>query len=465
MPTDTSPRFAFQLPARLAVPISVVAGVLLLVGTTPATAPAPAQAQTRASAGHRVVVNEDGVLVIDGRKVFPIAFTMPPPAGGRTPGGREALGELHDAGANFLRTGVIGGAWDDAALEREQQYLDAAARNGMYCLVGLREASAIGDKTDRDGRHEALLRRIVSRFKDHPGLGGWKGADEPEWGKVPVDSVVHAYRVIKEVDPNHPVWIVQAPRGTVESLRAYDPAYDITGCDIYPIGYPPGTHSLRPNKEISMVGDFARTMREVTAGAGGGSGSGSGSGRKPFWMTLQIAWSGVIKPGKTLRFPTLPQERFMTYQSIVNGARGVVYFGGHLEQACTPEDAKLGWNWTFWNRALRPVVEEIGERSPLYPALVAPDAKLPVKVEGADGIEFCVREAGDGDVFLIACKREGATVEARFTGLPRELTDGEVLFESPRRVTAKDGTFTDWFAPFDVHVYRFRGGRPARQVK
>jgi hypothetical protein len=434
------PPFVFrQAPSRSVLPIAF-AVVLLSLHIV---------ARPTAAAGHRVTLNDDGVLQIDGRPTFPIAFTMPPPPDGKTPAGRDALEELHDAGANFLRTGVMGGPWDDAALDREQRYLDAAARHGMYCLVGLREASAIGDKTDRDGRHEAMLRRIVGRFKDHPGLGGWKGADEPEWGKVPVNAVVRAYQVIKEVDPNHPVWIVQAPRGTVESLRAYDPAYDITGCDIYPIGYPPGTHSLRPNKEISMVGDYARTLREVTAGT-----------RKPVWMTLQVAWSGVTKPEKTLRFPTFPQERFMTYQSIINGARGVVYFGGHIEKSLTLEDAKLGWNWTFWNRVLRPVVEEIGERSPLQPALVAPESKLPVKVEGGDGgIEFCVREAGGGDVFLLACKREGATVEARFTGLPRELNDGEVLFESPRHVAAKDGAFKDWFGPFDVHVYRFRGSR------
>jgi hypothetical protein len=29
------------------------------------------------------------------------------------------------------------------------------------------------------------------------------------------------------------------------------------------------------------------------------------------------------------------------------------------------------------------------------------------------------------------------------------------MFESPRRVRAEAGTLVDWFAPFDVHVYRF----------
>jgi NAD(P)-dependent dehydrogenase (short-subunit alcohol dehydrogenase family) len=40
-------------------------------------------------------------------------------------------------------------------------------------------------------------------------------------------------------------------------------------------------------------------------------------------MVLQISWSGVLNPGKTLRMPTFPEERFMTYQAIINGARGI----------------------------------------------------------------------------------------------------------------------------------------------
>src|SRR6185436_14963202 len=187
---------------------------------------------------------------------------------------------------------------------------------------------------------------------------------------------------------NHPVAVTHAPRGTVESLRRYNPTADITGADIYPVGYPPGTHSLKTNKNISMVGDYTRTMMEVA------------DGRMPVWMILQIAWSGVIKPGKTLRFPTFAEERFMTYQAIINGARGLIYFGGHLEQGLSPEDARLGWNWTFWRRVLRPVIEEIGSHSPLYPALTAQDSKLPVSVQNGNGIEFCVRQNGN-DLFVI----------------------------------------------------------------
>jgi hypothetical protein len=400
-----------------------------------AAAPTPG-----AEAASHVSVNDDMVLVIDDRKVFPIGFTMPPPAAALAPNGKNAIAELSEAGATFLRTGVMGKAWDDEAIAHERKWQDAAAKHGMYCWVFLRELASIDGK---DPKREAMLRKVVNTFREHPGMGVWKGADEPEWGKLAVPPLVRAREIIRELDTNHPVAVTHAPRGTVSTLRPYNASADITGADIYPIGYPPGAHSLGTNKQISMVGDYTRTMMEVA------------DGRMPVWMILQICWSGVIKPGKTLRFPTFAEERFMVYQAIINGARGLIFFGGHIEKGMTPEDRKLGWNWRFWNRVLRPVIEEIGTKSPLYAALVAPETKLRVKVTPEiAGLEFCVRET-ETDIFVLACKREGDTKQFRFSGLPLAQSEGDVLFESPRTVTLKEGSWTDWFAPFDVHVYRF----------
>jgi hypothetical protein len=400
-----------------------------------------AMAAIKASAqtGNRVTINSDNVLVINGKKVFPIGFTTAPPPDARAPNGKNGIEELASAGGTFFRTGVNGHDWDEMAIANEQKWEDAAARYGMYCWINLRDLAHI---KPGDTQREAMLRRVVNQFKNHPGMGLWKGADEPEWGKAKFEPMVRARAIVRELDPNHPMVIMQAPRGTVQTMRPYNAAGDITGADIYPISYPPGTHSLLPNKELSMVGDYTRTMMAVA------------DGKMPVWMVLQIAWSGVIHPGKTLRFPTFPEERFMSYQAIINGARGLLYFGGNLEKAMSPEDAKLGWNWTFWNRVLRPLLEEIGTKSPLAPALVAPNSTLPIKVKGAKGIEFCVREVGN-EIFILACKREGATVQVEFTNLPLAKGNGEVMYESPRQVEVKNGRFTDWFAPFDVHVYRF----------
>jgi hypothetical protein len=389
-------------------------------------------------AASHIGISAEQVLVIDGRKVFPIGFTMPPPPEGKAPNGKNAIEELHDAGATFLRTGVMGGPWNDAAIAEEKKFQDAAAKYGMHCWVFLRELGSVEENTPK---RETMLRKVVMTFRDHPGMGVWKGEDEPEWGKKPVPPLVGAREIIRELDTNHPIAVTHAPRGTVESLRRYNVTADITGADIYPIGYPPGGHSLETNKEISMVGDYTRRMMEVA------------HGKMPVWMILQIAWSGVIKTNKTLRFPTFPEERFMVYQAIINGARGLMFFGGHLPQAMNDRDKSLGWNWTFWERVLRPVIEEVGEKSPLYPALLARNSKLPVKCDSPD-IEFCVREA-DKEVFVLACKRGGATQQVQFIGLPASSTAGELLFEAPRRLQIANGKFSDWFAPYEVHVYRF----------
>ena len=417
---------------RLALPLVVLVATLLLAAVTSGESHTP-------GAPSKVTLTSDGVTVIDGRKVFPIGFTMPPPPDGKTPEGKDAIAELRAAGATMLRTGPMAEPWTEEVIQREHRYLDAASRNGMVCLINLRELSSIAPG---EAAKEAKLRSIITRFRHHPGLGFWKGVDEPEWGKHPIPPMLTAKNIIKEMDPNHPIEITQAPRGTVETLKPYNAACDIIAADVYPIGYPPGAHSLEPNNEISMVGDYTRRMMEVAGG------------KMPVWMTLQIAWSGVIKEGRTLRFPTFAEQRFMSYQAIVNGARGLIYFGGHIPKAMSTEDARLGWNWRFWNRVLRPVMEEIGAHSPLYPALLAPNSTIRLTA-GDEGIEFAVREVGN-EIFVLACKREGKTVKVEFAGLPNVHSNGEVMFEPPRTVTINNGSFTDWFAPFEVHVYRFK---------
>src|SRR4051812_31956005 len=201
----------------------------------------------RAAEQPSLTFNGDGVLLIGDRKVFPIGFTLPPPPDGKSADGKHAYQVLADAGATFIRTGPVGpgGAWNDEWLKTEQAYQDAAAAHGLRCLPWLKELASIGPK---EAKKEARLRAVIDRFKNDPGMGLWKGADEPEWGKLPVPPLERAYQIVHELDPRHPVWIVQAPRGTVETLKPYDPTYDVVGCDIYPISYPPGTHSLLPTR-------------------------------------------------------------------------------------------------------------------------------------------------------------------------------------------------------------------------
>src|SRR6187549_2005310 len=78
----------------------------------------------------KVVITPEQVLSINGRKVFPIGFTVPPPPDAKTPSGKLALEEFRDAGATFIRTGPMRdieqgkkfATWDAEWAEREKLY-------------------------------------------------------------------------------------------------------------------------------------------------------------------------------------------------------------------------------------------------------------------------------------------------------------------------------------------------------
>ncbi len=392
-----------------------------------------------AAHGAVVTIRPDGVFLFDGKPAFPIGFTTAPAPGAAAPSGGDGNAELVKNGAAFNRCGTVG-KWNAQAEATLDAIMDHAAKNGMRCAIYIPELSEIGPS---DAAKEKELRRVIQKYKGHAATAFWKGADEPEWGKVSAEQCRRFYEIVHEMDANHPVWITQAPRGTAETLRPYNAVYDVGAIDIYPVSYPPGVHTDKPNKNLSMTGDYAKLIGQVTA-----------ADHKPFWMVLQICFSGVTKPGQTLRFPTFAEQRYMSYQSIIAGARGLLYFGGNVPACWNEQDRALGWNWSFYGKVLKPVLDEFNPASPLYPALVAPDSPLPVRVEGADDVEFRVREAGS-DIYVLAAKREGSTVKVTFRGLPPGVSTGELLYESPRKVTASNGVFTDWFGPNEVHVYRF----------
>jgi len=264
-----------------------------------------ALAAAKLHAGTTVTLDPNGLIEVDKTKMFVISVAVPPPFDGKTPEGKDAFAELHDGGCNFLRVTMRkredeepkGPRWTPEGLDEIQKNLDALAKNQMYGWIYLYE---LGDIPMGSGPREATLRKVIERFKDHPATGAWKGADEPAWSfsndknhkRATPENILHVYKLIHEADKDHPVLILHAPKGDWQSLVPYMAGTDITGMDIFPIGYPDGRHGDLPNRDISVVGDYTQWIRRA-------------AGKKPVWMTLQVAWSGVSK-ANTLRFPTFP---------------------------------------------------------------------------------------------------------------------------------------------------------------
>jgi hypothetical protein len=414
-----------------------------------------------------------GALVREGRKLFPLCLSNGPPQGSEAPNGRDAFAEVAAAGINLFRRGnaTWGAETTPGLIEVERKALAAAAEHGIGGWVWLGDLTDLPprDSAGQPSERELRLAAVVNGLKGAPGLVAWKGVDEPRnpargdaW--IRPAGLVRGFDRLKQLDPGHPLALIQAPGSTVAQLTPYRPAFDVTGMDIYPVSYPPGIHGGSSNKGVTVVGDWADVI--TTA-----------AGPKPFWMTLQIAWTGVVRssqrPAVVPRFPTLQQERFMALQAIVHGARGLVFFGGHLTQVCTPADAEAGWNWTFWERVLRPLIAELSSTD-VKPALVAPTANARVKA-GVKGVEVITRQDGR-TLWVLAARRDGGTSTVGFTGLPsrhdgQKLLQGEVLSEwvqeppppplvagseKLRTVAVEDRGFRDWFGPLDARIYRFR---------
>lgn len=387
-----------------------------------------------------VRARSDGRFFVDGAPVFPIGFTAGPPTGATAANGVNGMAELRKEGFTFQQWYCPKGAWGPASEAQLDALLKEANEEGMHVAIGIAD---LQDLVPSDTARIAELKRVVEKYRNDPAVFLWKSVDEPQWGKVPPDHLRIFDDTVHQLDPNHLVWVTQAPRGTAADLEPYSRFFDVGAIDIYPVSYPPGIHSGNGNTNLSAVGDYTLQMRKAM------------SDQQPLMMTLQVCWSGVIKPGKTLRFPTFPDERYMSYQAIIDGARALIYFGGSLNPCLDSRDATYGWNWTFYDHVLHRVLDELSPNGPLYPALIAPNSKLPIKSDGGSALEYTVRETGDY-IYILAAKREGATVQVNFSGLPDGITLGDVLYEAPRHVDVANGKFTDWFGPDEVHVYRFR---------
>lgn len=379
-------------------------------------------------------VGPGGVALVDGEPAFLLGLADPPPLGGLTPAGTDGLDEVVAGGIRLFRVAPPGNElWSSEQLPRALGWLDAASTRGALVWLSVRELGLAQPGDER----EALLRLLAPTLAAHPGLGFWRGMNEPWWAGIPAESLAHANATVKELDSSHAWLTIQAPKGTIADLAPYSAVTDFHGVDVYPV------RLARKDPDLHAVGRWTETIRRATP-------------NRAVFMTLQICFAGAWN-GSTYILPTRVQERFMIYDAIVHGARGLVFYGGH-DRCWSERDLALGWNWTFWDGVLEGLLRELAPGTALNGALAGSTVGLGLRA--SDPQIGLLSRRTDRAVWVIVTRHGKGTKEIRIRGLPGGLAAGRMYPAGNRRVPVVRGSFTTRISRWGVQVIRFPIKRP-----
>lgn len=376
--------------------------------------------------------DDDGMITVNGKRTLIIGSY-------HVPKSEKPFQELAKAGFNLVNTGAL-------------DQMDQAHAAGLmtWTAVGTLDL----DKWDASA---AELRERVRKVKDHPALAFLESVDEPAWTwmedgqRVPAQAFVEAYPIIKEIDPNHLLYLNHAPTNLVKTMQAYNPGTDIVAMDIYPVNpggiksqfalFEDGHQGDLNNMTISQVGEYVDKMRQVTGP------------NRPLFMVLQgFAWEMLVEEkwrrDEKILYPSYAETRFMAFQSLIKGANGIIYWG----HAYTPQPSQ------FWSD-LKRVTREVADLAEILAQRTAPlELGLDYHETGHsldDGVQVLCKEF-DGKLYLFTCNAYRYPCKATVSGLRGWNAIRALNEDRKESLSLEDGAFMDTWKRFDVHIYELK---------
>jgi len=351
--------------------------------------------------------NLTGGLIVNKRKFFPFGFYCYSPVHPALPE-EEAV-----KGFNMISPyqKIVPGT-----MHERKAYMDRCARLGMkvnYNLLSVAGGGGVNSQIEdltADEKRERLIKEIRT-FMDHPALLAWYIADEPNGYRIPPAEIEEIYNTVKETDPWHPVSVVfMAP---FMSAVRYAGGLDIVMADPYPV----------PDSRITLPGTVARQL------------SGEFAGKKPVWIAPQAFGGGELWS----REPTIQEMRTMTYQAIINGARGIQYF---VRQGLNLFPKSVA----AWNECGRMALEI----AVLTPWLLS-DEPSPAVQSGSSDIQVA-SAMQDEQLLIMAVNISNRPLRAEIKISANHNGRARVLFEN-RFTTVNSGTISDQISAYGSQVY------------
>ncbi len=349
-----------------------------------------------------------------------------------------------------------------------QDYANAGINTYIY-LDGLWRVG--GDKDDGlQYLRNAGLKLITDigeyqNFVADPIIIGWMQQDEPDnaqalpgggYGPPVTPAEIHArFDAIKAIDSTRPVylnfgqgvaydgWVGRGVRTNhPEDYPDYlDGGTDIAAFDIYPANASGVTQD-----QLWRVAYGSLRLAQWA------------SPSQPTWTHIETTKISSTSGRK----PTTTEVRAEVWMAIIHGARGIAYFAHQISpfnSDALREDTAMMAALTTINGEIRdlapaiyrPAVDGLATLTDLVPDTPFDDTGIPPEVArlGFRVLEF------EGYYYLLAVGLRDRTMQATFdfAGFAGA-TEARVIHEN-RTVTITDGEFTDTFAGYEAHLYRF----------
>ncbi|RLD36371.1 MAG: hypothetical protein DRI73_00830 [Bacteroidetes bacterium] len=324
---------------------------------------------------------------------------------------RPDLVMLSETGKPIFPIGTYGAPESDFSKLKEAGYnfvvgspanLDAAHAAGLMVSVHI-NGHDINAATD-----------TIAKYKNHPAILCWMMYDEPGYNRADLLYIYNLYNAIYKADPIHPSYLVIT---TPTVYKSFGHLCDVLAVDTYPI----------TNGIITEVGDnIALAYSQI-------------DGNQPVWHCGQMFnWPEQRRPN--------PREhRFMTYLSIIEGVKGMLWYTYKGYGQYLPEDDPELWE------AQKIILNELNELSPL---ILEPGFGSPAQlVEENNEIRAIIKKGTTGTYLIAVNKSKTETFSPKFKykkALNREIS----VFGENRKLTLINGVFTDEFKPLDVHIYK-----------
>jgi hypothetical protein len=267
-----------------------------------------------AAQAHTVKLRADGVVLKDGRPFFPIGFYHV--SWNTTP--TEQLRHLKEiAAADF-------------------NLIHASAIDLQSYTSFLHEANTLGISVISEHHVDPVA--FIQRFKHEPAILAWNLADDVDSGRWTPSQVSRLHYQSRAADPNHPTYI----SGYSKGLQQFAQCADILGRQSYPI-------RQHTTAELSSVYPDMTEISSVLVG----------QPPRTLFANLQLFPWAIAKPGQQGDVPDLLEVRNMTYQALLGGAKGILYYTYYDESWYLPEHP------TLW-KGLKALNQELKTRSPWF---------------------------------------------------------------------------------------------------